>query len=62
MNADIDRIAGKMLLRLSYDFSRGRGRYDYITGPVGDRTLPEEVIVPSTLPMPILISSAGKPC
>ena len=37
------RIADKVDLRFSYDFSRARARYDYITGPVADRTLPEEV-------------------
>ena len=48
----IDRIADKVDLRLTYDFSRARGTYDYITGPVADRTLPEEVVVPTTLPPP----------
>ena len=53
LNADIARIAEKVGLRLSYDFTRGRARYNYITGPVPDRTLPEEVIVPTTLPTPV---------
>jgi MtrB/PioB family decaheme-associated outer membrane protein len=53
VNADVARIANKVDLRLSYDFSRARGRYDYITGPVPDRTLPEEAPVPSTLPTPV---------
>jgi MtrB/PioB family decaheme-associated outer membrane protein len=52
LNADVTRIKDKVDLRLSYDFNRVRGRYDYITGPVPDRTLPEEVIVPTTLPPP----------
>jgi MtrB/PioB family decaheme-associated outer membrane protein len=52
LNADIDQIAEKVKLRLTYDFSRTRGRYDYITGAVPDRTLPEEVVVPTTLPTP----------
>ena len=52
LNADVARIANKVDLRLSYDFSRARARYDYITGPVADRTLPEEVPVPTTLPTP----------
>ena len=52
LNADVARIADKVDLRVSYDFSRGRARYDYITGPVPDRTLPEEVPVPTTLPTP----------
>ena len=33
----------KIDLDFSYDFSRARARYEYITGPVADRTLPEEV-------------------
>ena len=52
LNADVARIAQKVDLHLSYDFSRGRGVYNYVTGPVGDRTLPEEVSVPTTLPTP----------
>lgn len=48
----INRIAEKFDLRLMYDFSRARATYEYITGPVPDRTLPEEVIVPTTLPPP----------
>jgi hypothetical protein len=51
-NAEISRIADRIDLRFSYDFSRARGFYDYITGPVPDRTLPEEVPVPTTLPTP----------
>ena len=49
---DVNRIKNKVNLHVDYDFSRARARYDYITGPVPDRTLPEEVIVPSTLPTP----------
>jgi MtrB/PioB family decaheme-associated outer membrane protein len=52
LTADILRIAEKVGLRLSYDFSHVRARYQYITGAVADRTLPEEVIVPTTLPTP----------
>lgn len=52
MSADVARIADRVDLRVSYDFSRNRARYDYITGPVPDRTLPEEVSVPTTLPTP----------
>ena len=51
-SAGIDRIAEKVDLNFSYDFSRARATYEYITGPVPDRTLPEEVIVPTTLPTP----------
>jgi hypothetical protein len=48
---DINKIAEKVNLRLAYDFSHNRGTYDYITGAT-DRTLPEEVVLPSTLPPP----------
>lgn len=48
----VDRIADKVDLRLTYDFSRARAIYKYITGAVPDRTLPEEVVVPTTLPTP----------
>jgi MtrB/PioB family decaheme-associated outer membrane protein len=52
LHADASRIAERVDLRLSYDFSRGRAYYRYITGAVADRTLPEEVVVPTTLPTP----------
>jgi opacity protein-like surface antigen len=52
MNAEIGRIAGKVDLRFGYDFSRARARYEYITGPVTDRTLPEEAVISTTLPAP----------
>ena len=52
VNMGITRIAEKVDLHLAYDFSRTRAIYNYITGPVADRTLPEEVMVPSSLPTP----------
>lgn len=52
LSADVLRVAPKLDLHVSYDFSRARALYDYITGPVVDRTLPEEVVVPTTLPTP----------
>jgi hypothetical protein len=52
LSAEVQRIAEKVNLRVTYDFSHATGDYDYITGPVEDRTLPEEVIVPTTLPPP----------
>jgi MtrB/PioB family decaheme-associated outer membrane protein len=51
-SAHFSRVAEKVDVDLTYDFSLSRSTYDYITGPVPDRTLPEEVIVPSTLPPP----------
>jgi hypothetical protein len=50
--ANIGAMAGRLNLSLAYDWSRARATYDYITGPVPDRTLPEEVIVDTTLPPP----------
>jgi hypothetical protein len=55
VNAEIGRIADKVDLRFNYDFSRARARYEYITGPVVDRTLPEEAVVPTTLPPPVAL-------
>jgi MtrB/PioB family decaheme-associated outer membrane protein len=52
LDAGVARIAERVDLQVSYDFMRGRAFYDYITGPVLDRTLPEEVVVPTTLPTP----------
>ena len=52
LTADVARIGGKVDLGFTYDFSRARANYDYNTGPVADRTLPEEVIVETTLPEP----------
>jgi MtrB/PioB family decaheme-associated outer membrane protein len=49
---EILKIAGKIDLSLNYDYSNARADYTYIAGAVPDRTLPEEVIVDSTLPPP----------
>ena len=37
---------------MTYDFNLARSNYGYITGPVLDRTLPEEVVIDTTLPPP----------
>ena len=50
--AEFSRIAEKLDVRVNYDFSRARALYTYTTGPVTDRTLPEEIIVDTTLPAP----------
>lgn len=50
--AGIKQVAGKVDIDVAYDFSRARAHYTYLTGPISDRTLPEEVEVPSTLPPP----------
>ena len=49
---DLTRLADRLDLHVSYDFNRAQALYEYTTGPVADRTLPEEVIVPGTLPEP----------
>jgi MtrB/PioB family decaheme-associated outer membrane protein len=48
---DLTKISGRVDLQVSYDFNRGRAFYDYGTGPVADRTLPEDVVATS-LPTP----------
>jgi MtrB/PioB family decaheme-associated outer membrane protein len=52
LGLEIAQIGGKVDVAVNYDFSRARANYNYITGAVADRTLPEEVIVTSTLPTP----------
>jgi MtrB/PioB family decaheme-associated outer membrane protein len=52
LNATVTDIAGRFDLALFYDFNRARASYEYTTGPVPDRTLPEEVVVVTTLPTP----------
>jgi MtrB/PioB family decaheme-associated outer membrane protein len=52
LNAAVSRIADKIDLAFNYDFNRARATYEYITGAVPDRTLPEEVVVTTTLPTP----------
>jgi MtrB/PioB family decaheme-associated outer membrane protein len=53
LNADVTNIIDRLDLRLSWDINRSKSTYLYITGPVADRTLPEETpgVVP-TLPTP----------
>ena len=49
---EILKISGKVDVQMNYDYSNARADYTYIAGAVPDRTLPEEVVVPSTLPPP----------
>jgi hypothetical protein len=49
---EVTEIARKLDVAVNYDFSRARSTYSYMTGAVPDRTLPEEVILDSTLPTP----------
>lgn len=55
LNADVLKIAEKLDLFFRYDYNRTRATYEYITGAVTNRTLPEEVIVPTTLPTPVAL-------
>jgi MtrB/PioB family decaheme-associated outer membrane protein len=52
LHAGVTKIADKVDVLVSYDYNRARALYAYITGPVTDRTLPEEVVVATTLPLP----------
>jgi MtrB/PioB family decaheme-associated outer membrane protein len=50
---NVNQIKGKVDVAFTYDYSRARAQYNYITGPVADRTLPEETPdIDSTLPDP----------
>jgi hypothetical protein len=49
VTAVVTKIADKVDLQVSYDTNRSQALYNYITGPVTDRTLPEEIIVDTTL-------------
>jgi MtrB/PioB family decaheme-associated outer membrane protein len=51
-HAEVLDIARKFDVTGSLDLNRSRGLYQYVTGAVVDRTLPEEAVVPSTLPPP----------
>lgn len=52
LNGEIAKIGGKLDMQVSYDFSRARAFYNYIVGAVVARTLPPELVVPTTLPEP----------
>lgn len=52
LNAGVNKIADKVDLAFSYDVNWARATYAYITGAVANRTLPEEVVVDTTLPTP----------
>ncbi len=55
LNADVLKVAEKLDLFFRYDYNRTRANYEYITGAVLNRTLPEEAIVPTTLPTPVAL-------
>jgi hypothetical protein len=52
VSGGVTDIGSRVDLSYSYDFSRVRSLYEYVTGPVPNRTLPEEVVVATTLPTP----------
>lgn len=53
LSADFLNLWNHVDVRLNYDMNRSTSTYHYITGPVDDRTLPEETPgLPSTLPTP----------
>ncbi len=54
-NADFKGLGDKLDLGFSWDYNRTRATYEYITGAVPNRTLPEEAIVPTTLPAPVAL-------
>ena len=51
-HAELLKLAQHLDVTVFADYNRTRGLYRYITGPVADRTLPEEVVVPTSLPPP----------
>jgi hypothetical protein len=48
----LNEIAERLAVNLAFDYNHSRALYEYTTGTVADRTLPEEVFLPSTLPPP----------
>jgi MtrB/PioB family decaheme-associated outer membrane protein len=50
--AALTGLADKVDVQVSYDFNLARATHNYITGAVPNRTLPEEVVVDTTLPPP----------
>lgn len=51
-HAEVKQFRQKIDINVFADYNRTRGLYQYLTGPVTDRTLPEEVVVPTSLPPP----------
>lgn len=52
LDLGVTKIADRVDLLVSYDLNRSRANYQYVTGTVADRTLPEETILATTLPTP----------
>lgn len=51
-HGEVLQLVRNLDLTMFVDYNRTSGLYTYLTGPVADRTLPEETIVPTTLPPP----------
>jgi MtrB/PioB family decaheme-associated outer membrane protein len=51
-HGELLQLVRNLDLTMFVDYNRTSGLYTYLTGPVPDRTLPEEAIVPTTLPPP----------
>jgi hypothetical protein len=52
LTARLNQIPEKIDLLFAYDYSRSRASYEYFTGAVSPRTLPEETSVDTALPTP----------
>lgn len=52
LTAGVNKIADKVNLQFSYDFNRARAVYEYMAGAVANRTLPEEIVLTTSLPTP----------
>jgi len=61
---DLLKIRPNLDVLVYGDYNLTRGLYTYVTGPITDRTLPEEVEVPTTLPpptqLPLVRSGLGR--
>jgi MtrB/PioB family decaheme-associated outer membrane protein len=50
--AGLDQIAERLAVNFAFDYNRSRAIYEYFTGTVANRTLPEETEITTTLPTP----------
>src|SRR4029079_4517589 len=51
-HAEVPQLVRHLDMSVFPDYNRTSGLYRYITGAVADRPLPEETVVPTTLPPP----------
>jgi hypothetical protein len=58
---DLLQIRDRFDVRIAADVSRARTVYTYVTGPVPDRTLPEETVVDTTLTNCLVPSNCSLP-